>query len=75
MHNGGYETSWEANLVTLESGMDVGQGINVEPGKFIKNNKIGPWINAGHEQNVQSFVTKTHQNMKISVGQEKNSKI
>ena len=26
-------------LVTLESGIDVGQGINVGPGKFFKNNK------------------------------------
>ena len=26
-------------LFTLESGIDVGQGINVGPGKFIKKNK------------------------------------
>ena len=25
-------------LNTLESGIDVGQGINVEPGKFVKKN-------------------------------------
>ena len=24
---------------TLESGLDVGQGISVGPGKFVKNNK------------------------------------
>ena len=24
---------------TLESGIDVGQGINIGPGKFVKNNK------------------------------------
>ena len=28
---------------TLESGIDVGQGINVGPGKFGKNNKRRPW--------------------------------
>ena len=26
-------------LFTLESGIDVGQGINVGPGKFVKKNK------------------------------------
>ena len=26
-------------LATLESGIDVGQGINVGPGKFVKKNK------------------------------------
>ena len=26
-------------LVTLESGIDVGQGISVGPGKFVKKNK------------------------------------
>ena len=28
---------------TLESGIDVGQGINVEPGKFGKKNKCRTW--------------------------------
>ena len=27
-------------VLTLESGIDVGQGINVGPGKFGKNNKL-----------------------------------
>ena len=43
---------------TLESGIDVGQGINV-----------------GHEENVQSYVTKNPSNLKISVGHRKISKI
>ena len=38
---------------TLESGIDVGQGITVGPGKFIKKNKRRALINVGHEQNVQ----------------------
>ena len=52
---------WYRNLLcstTLESGIDVGQGINV-----------------GHEQNVQSCVTKKPSNLKISVGHGKNSKM
>ena len=28
---------------TLESGIDVGQGINVGPGKFVKKNKHRAW--------------------------------
>ena len=28
--------------ITLESGIDVGQGINVGPGKFAKRINIGP---------------------------------
>ena len=60
---------------TLESGIDVGQQINVGPGKFAKKNKVGPWINIGHEQNSQSYVIKNPSNLKISVGQGKNSKI
>ena len=55
-------------LTSLESGIDVGQGISVGPGKFVKKNKHMPWINqinVGHEQNVQSYVKKTHQIWKI----------
>ena len=62
-------------LITLESWIDVGQGINVGPGKFVKKINVGPWINVGHEQNVQSYVTKNPSNLKISVGHGKNSKI
>ena len=40
-----------------------------------KRINVGPWINVGHEQNVQSFVTKNPSNLKISVGHEKKSKI
>ena len=40
-----YPKSWEN---TLESGIDVGQEINVGPGNFFKKNKcIGPWIRVG----------------------------
>ena len=60
---------------TLQSGRDVGQGINVGPGKFVKKINVGPQINVGHEQNVQSYVTKNPSNLKISVGYGKNSKI
>ena len=56
------------NCVTLESAIDVGQGINVGPGKFVKKN-------IGHEQNVQSYVTKNPSNLKKSVGHGKISKI
>ena len=38
---------------TLESGIDVGQGINV-----------GPWTNVGHKQNEQSYVAKNPSNLK-----------
>ena len=31
-------------LHTLESGIDVGQGINVEPGKFSEEINVGHWI-------------------------------
>ena len=62
-------------LFTLESGIDVGQGITVGPGKFVKIINVGPWINVGHEQDVQIDVTKTQSNFKISVDPGKNSKI
>ena len=32
-------TTSDLSLLTLESVIDVGQGINVGPGKFIKKNK------------------------------------
>ena len=48
------------DLLTLESGIDVGQGITVGPGKFVKRINVGPWISVGHEQNVQIYVTKTY---------------
>ena len=32
-----------------------------------KRINIGPWINVGHEQNVQIYVTKNQSNLKISV--------
>ena len=32
-----FVTKWKVH--TLESGIDVGQGINVGPGKFVKRNK------------------------------------
>ena len=48
-------------LPTLESGIDVGQGINVGPGKFVKK------VNVGHAQKVQSYVKKDPNNLKISV--------
>ena len=58
---------WE---FTLESGIDVGQGITVGPGKFVKKNKRRAW-----KKNVQIYVTKTPSNLKISIDPEKNSKI
>ena len=30
---------WTNCMITLESGIDVGQGITVGPGKFVKKNK------------------------------------
>ena len=57
------------NTHTLESGIDVGQGINVGLGKFVKK------INVGHEQNVQSYVAKNPSNLEIYEGHEKHSKI
>ena len=30
---------WDTIMITLESGIDVGQGITVGPGKFVKKNK------------------------------------
>ena len=42
------------NMVTLESGIDVGQGINVGPGKFIKKNKR--W--AGNKRRALKFAKK-----------------
>ena len=59
----------------LESGIDVGQGITVGPGKFVKKNKRRALISVGHEQNVQIYVTKNPLNLKISVDSGKNSKI
>ena len=31
------------NAPTLESGIDLGQGINVGPGRFVKKNKNRAW--------------------------------
>ena len=56
---------------TLESGIEVGQGITLGPGKFVKKNNVGPWINVGHE----IYVTKNPSNLKISVSLGQNSKI
>ena len=36
--------------------------------KFHNLINIGPWINVGHEQNVQIYVTKNPSNLKIYVG-------
>ena len=59
------------NIVyTLESGIVVGQGINLRPG--LEN--LSKRINIGHEQNVQSYVTKKPSNWKISIGHGKNFK-
>ena len=52
-------------VITLESGIDVGQGIR----------NLSKRINVGHEQNVQSYVIKNPPNMKITVGHGKNFKI
>ena len=49
---------------TLESGIDVGKGISVGPGKFVKNNKRRA-LN----------VTKNPSNLKISVDPGEKSKI
>ena len=60
---------------TLESKIDIEQGITVGPGKFVKKNKHGVWLNVGHEQNVQVYVTKNPLSLKISVDPGKNSRI
>ena len=67
-------TSTEDISSTLKSGIDVGQGITVGPGKFVKKNKHRA-LNIGHEQNVQIYVTKKPLNLKISVDPGKNFKI
>ena len=50
-------------LCTLESRIDVGQGINVGLGKFVKKNKRSA-LNVGYEQNVQIMLQKKHQTWK-----------
>ena len=60
-------------MTTLESGIDVGQGITIGPGKFVKKNKHRAFV--PHKQNVQIYVTKYRSNLKISVDPGKNSKI
>ena len=54
-------------MFTLESGIDVGQGITVGPGIFVKKNKHKGEPSIRHEQNVQIYVSKTPSNLKISV--------
>ena len=39
--------SREQDIGTLESVIDVGQGISVGPGRFGKKINVGPWINVG----------------------------
>ena len=58
--------------VTLESRIDLGQGINRKR-KFVKKNKRRA-LNK-HKLNVQIYVTKNPSNLKISVDPGKNSKI
>jgi hypothetical protein len=43
-YNGARTVMEASNFIvdTLKSGVDVGQGINVGPGKFDKNNKCRP---------------------------------
>ena len=62
-------------LATLESGIDVGHGITVGPGKFVKKNKRRTLNKRRHEQNMQTYVTKNPLNLKIFVDPGKNSKI
>ena len=38
-NDGDNQASAPPTMFTLESGIDVGQGINVGPGKFVKKNK------------------------------------
>ena len=50
-------------------------GNNCRAWKIVRRLNVGPLINAGHEQNVQIYVTKNPPNLKISVELGKNSKI
>ena len=51
-----YHITFPADPSTLESGIDVGQGINVGPGKFVKKNKRRALTlkEAGGDQSVPS---------------------
>ena len=60
---------------TLESRIEVGQGITVGPEKFVKKNKRRALNKHRHEQNVQIYVTKNPTNLKIFVDPGQNSKI
>ena len=60
---------------TLDSGIDVGHGINVGPGKFVKKNKHTALNRRRAWTKCANYVTKNPFNLKISVGHEKNSKI
>ena len=55
---------------TLESETDVGQGINIGPGKFGNNNKCRAW-----NKMCKLVLKKTPKNLKISKPIENNPKI
>ena len=63
--------------ITLESGIDVGQGITVVPGKFVKKNKRRalnkhrPWTKCGN----LCYKYKKPSNLKTFVDPWENSKI
>jgi hypothetical protein len=52
------------------SGIDVGQRINVGPGKFVKKNNVGPGKFSQRNANVQTYVDKKI-NLKLSVAHGK----
>ena len=61
--------------ITLKSGIDVGQGITVGPGKFVKKNKRMALNNHRAWTKCAYLCNKTPLNLKISVDPGKNSKI
>ena len=65
-------TFWDSTA--LESGRNIGQGLIVCMAWIYlsKITNVGPWINIGHEQNVQSYV---ETNFEVSESHVKNSKI
>ena len=63
------------NSNTLESGIDVGQGKTVGPGKFVKKKKCRALNKHRAWTKCANYVTKKPLNLKISVDPGKNSKI
>ena len=66
---------WDTIMITLESGIDVGQGISVGPEKFIKKNKRRALNKHRAWKKCAKLCYKNPSNLKISVGHGQNFKI